>query len=353
MKDRIIKFLINNWLTICLAFIPPILIWFYTQREKKSLSVSLENNLPIVSIDQDYLNDIKVFYKTKEVKSLRYLEFSIENKGNKPIQTSDFEIPLIFSFRAREITDPVVTFVNPKSLNPKLLKDTSTLIEIEPLLLNPKDKFSFKTILLDDADQVIKYDVRSRIIGIKDIEISDSTQKSDIDYLGIIAGIVGVIISLVSFYYLIKRIKFITFELPSGISASIKFGLEKDEIPAQKITNLANQLSISKYDTKANFIFLRLKIENLLADIVRKFDYEAPSNYSITRLAKLLYDKGHLDKIKLNSILNLAIIMNQEMHSIESYMTEDETSKIQDAALTTIAFLDNINETKQKKMVKA
>jgi hypothetical protein len=34
--------------------------------------------------------------------------------------------------------------------------------------------------------------------------------------------------------------------------------------------------------------------------------------------------------------------MNQEMHSLESYLTVDEANKIQDAALTTIAYLENL-----------
>jgi hypothetical protein len=348
MKKKIVKFLISNWLTILLAFIPPIIIWYYTQREKKALIVSLQNNVPIVSINKDYLGDIKVYYQGKEVRSLRYLDFCIENNGNIPIGKEDFENPLKFTFQAHEITTPAITSINPKSLNPKLLKDSLTSIVLQPLLLNPTDKFNFNTILMDELNQIPQYEIITRIKGVKDIELSDVTQKANIDYTEILISIVGILISAISFYYLFKRLRFITFELP-GVSAGIKLGFKEEDVSSQKVSHLANKLSIDKYDTKANIMFLRIKLENLLAEIVRRFDYDAPASYSITKLSKLLYDKGHLDKNKFSSILNLAHIMNQEMHSIESYLSLDETNQIQDAALTTIAYLEDLIRTPKLK----
>ena len=71
MKRKILKFFVNNWLMILLAFVPPILLTYYFQREVRQLDVVLKSNTPVVQIEERYSDGITVLYETNKIQALK------------------------------------------------------------------------------------------------------------------------------------------------------------------------------------------------------------------------------------------------------------------------------------------
>lgn len=139
---------------------------YLLQRNKKRLTYHVLTETALLSIDDAIKGRIEIKYEKKKIQNIHLLIIKIENTGNIPIPSTDYEKSIIFSFPNSEVLSVEVTETSPKNLNPTIGKEISN-ITINPILLNKKDYIVFKMLLAEYAEKI---DVESHIVGVKEIE---------------------------------------------------------------------------------------------------------------------------------------------------------------------------------------
>lgn len=343
MKTKIVRFIVNNWLMVLLAILPPLLLWYFLERESRSLSVRLESNVPIVTVDKNLADGIQILYQAKQVSSVDVMEVAIENTGNRSIERSDFDGPMRFVFSGAEITSPKLVRTEPNSITPTFTRDSLNSALLEPLLLNPDDRILFRTIVLNRiSKEGLPLSVSARIRGVKQIEVQEAvTRKGPIYYLQIVVGFLGVLVSITSVLRLARGFRQITIKFPMKLAVDLTERIEADTETSQTVRRLADDLKISQHDYKANLLLLRIKIESLLREMARRLDLTPREQAgSISRLASMLRDRGAIPPDITMAIADISPVINREMHAVESYLTNDEYASLQNLALGVVAFLE-------------
>jgi hypothetical protein len=90
----------------------------------------------------------------------------LENKGSRPIQSSDFETPISIATTPTEVVKAAVKFTVPPDLRPDIRVDGGKLI-LRPLLLNPGDSV---TVSLLTSGGSPAFSPAGRIAGVQSIE---------------------------------------------------------------------------------------------------------------------------------------------------------------------------------------
>ncbi len=140
---------------------------YFLQRSKKRLSYEVLSESLIVSVDKEVKSDIQIMYKGKEIQDMGLVILKLINNGTTSISSNDYESPIFLSFGPNsEILNIEIVERKPKALMP-VLKNNQVNAELAPVLLNPKDSFIAKFIVLKPSNIV---EIKGRILGVKDIE---------------------------------------------------------------------------------------------------------------------------------------------------------------------------------------
>lgn len=140
-------------------------------RDKKEITISVVSKTILISPKNKTISDkLEIKYDGRDIKSLVSLVFRVENTGNVPIASSDYEEPLKISFGEKILEHSVAnpTSIGPtpyfKQFSPLSDQDTPlTFLEIEPLLINQGESFVV-SVLLPEFNQKNLH-VTGRIIG--------------------------------------------------------------------------------------------------------------------------------------------------------------------------------------------
>lgn len=348
MKRKILKFFVNNWLTILLAFIPPIVITYYFQREVHQLDVVLMSNTPVVQIEERYSDGITVLYQTNKIEALNVLELAVRNSGNRPIENNDFKQPLTFTFNGTVLPNPKLLDPAPKSLKPQLKHVKPNTLELQPLLLNQGDYFSFLVYLIDSKAPRSPVDISARVSRIKEprfrVEADyPGKRTSRTEFLSWLIAALGVVISLISLITLGKRFKEVTLEFsPSSGSVDIVLRPGETQSAAQR---LAQELNLGGQDYKPNLLLLRIKIEEQLRELANKADFPLHIKLrSPTSLTKRLADRGILPGKIAGGIADVLPLINRELHASDAYLAKEEFESLLQFTLQLIAGLMQLNK---------
>ena len=160
----------------CLAVIAAItvpLIIYFLQKSKKRLAYEIVSNTQLVGVKSEVQNKIKIYYENKLVENVNLLLIRIINNGNQSISIGDFakRIDINLGNNLNILTCEILRQY-PDNLDINVIKMVDS-IEIEPLLLNPKDNFTIKILLSDYKEN---FEVSARIEGISKIEVYEEPQ---------------------------------------------------------------------------------------------------------------------------------------------------------------------------------
>lgn len=160
----------------CLAVIAAItvpLIIYFLQKSKKRLAYEIVSNTQLVGVKSEVQNKIKIYYENKLVENVHLLLIRIINNGNQSISIGDFakRIDINLGNNLNILTCEILRQY-PDNLDVNVIKMVDS-IEIEPLLLNPKDNFTIKILLSDYKEN---FEVSARIEGISKIEVYKEPQ---------------------------------------------------------------------------------------------------------------------------------------------------------------------------------
>lgn len=340
MKPKLIEFSKKNWLTIVLAFVPPLLIWFFFQRESFELSTKILSDIPVVSVRQEYGREIEVRYRGDVVQGLRVVEIEVSNTGTRPLERSAFDTPLTFMFGSAKVTDSVLLKSSPASLKPELRAGLGA-VTLSPLLLNPQDKFSFRAFVVGGNDDSTPITVLGRIRGVSQIHLYEgSNNQSWSGLFFMLTGTLGLGLSLVSFAQLGLKISRLTIHLPLGLVIDLSNQLEKDPATAAKSAQLAKEIDIPGYDSKAILLYLRLRIEALLRELARRVDLPRHNQFRPLRhLSEKLVRQDIIPSEIAVAIADISPALNRELHEVETYLSDEEFSSLERLGLNVIAGL--------------
>jgi hypothetical protein len=340
MLDKIAKFLRRNALTIMLAVVPPLLIWFFLQKESTDLSVTVTSKTSVVSLNSDFSDGVEVYHNKKPINGLFVADIKIKNEGNRPIEKADFDTPLKVEFNGEVIKPVKLVSTEPAGLPVDASVDKQSVV-INPLLINPEDTFHIQVKVVNPENNELDISPSARIRAIKELTFNPYSDTDDPWYsfvLGIIASLLA-ITSLVSSKNLFQQFKLISISLP-GVTVELTKELEANQQISQRMEALAEKLSISGHDFKSNILLLRLKIESLLRELVTLNNIKVRNIGSVSFLMRELDKANLIDKKVISLIRDISPAMNRELHESESYLSEDEFEVLQHAALTVIASLE-------------
>lgn len=147
---------------------------YYAQRIGKRVGYKITNSSPILTISEEGVGDLKVFYMDRQVRSVQLLEVAITNVGSQEIAPPDFVTPLVLSFnQGAAVLSTTTVNTDPSEL---IVKTTysENVVQLEPTLLNPKDTFSIKVLVSGYSEGPI---VTGRIKGVSRIKQLPTTQN--------------------------------------------------------------------------------------------------------------------------------------------------------------------------------
>lgn len=341
MTRRLLEFAKKNWLTIVLAIVPPLVIWYFLQRESLELTAKILVDVPVVSVRQEYGGEIELHYRGEPVDGLRVVEVEVANTGTRPLERSAFDSPVTFAFGSGNVTDPVILRTRPNSLKPQL-RISDGNVALDPLLLNPGDTFVFRSFVVGGGTQSPVIRVSGRVRGVSEILLRRASDTEPVWplILGVVGVVLGGILSTISVVRLGMKVSRLTVRLPAGLVIELAQRLERDPGTAAKAAQLAKELEISQHDAKANLLFLRLRIESLLRDLARRADL--PRRYqlgSMVRLSEQLSREGIIPQEISSAIADISPVLNRELHEAESYLSDEEFTSLQRLSLNVIAGL--------------
>ena len=117
---------------------------------------------------------IDIVYEGISVDDPQLVEIAVTNSGNAPLRREDYEGRLKLKFGSEPLLLSVdLTAVEPRDLPVHLVVEDRSL-EVEPLLLNPKDGFSLKALVSDDPGEVR---LQGRIAGVQEFQSSLTTAR--------------------------------------------------------------------------------------------------------------------------------------------------------------------------------
>lgn len=191
LRDQIWDFI--GVIIACLTLVVTLIIT-YVQKHKKGLTYEFISKAALLTTQEKIKGNLKIFFEGVEVDDVRLLEIKVLNSGNIAIPSNDYERPLKFTFPkdSKILTTEVINCIPDNLIVEFELSDNS--ITFNPVLLNGKDSFNFKSIVSRFGDGEINVDAR-----IKDVkEVRKGKESGNFTLL----YIVGLVITLSGLYQL-------------------------------------------------------------------------------------------------------------------------------------------------------
>lgn len=136
------------------------------QRRRKKLEFRILTNTPVLTVREELAGRLRVLLDEEPVEDLSLVVIEVANRGNIPIRTVDFEVPVTFRLgRNSKILSAEVTSKRPADLAPEISIADSALT-ITHLVLNSSDSFTFKCLVTRAEGVAV---ARGRVVGVTQI----------------------------------------------------------------------------------------------------------------------------------------------------------------------------------------
>jgi hypothetical protein len=345
MLEKIRKFVRKNALPIFLAFVPPIAVWYYLERERREVTVTLRAAIPVVSLDAPLSKGVKVYYGDKQIRTLTAYELEIRNSGNRPIERSDFDAPISIAFAGELLQQPEVLRAFPETMKPEFRTENSS-VTIEKLLLNAGDFLSFRIRSIGGRGTDDPLTVEGHIVGadINTKGLDKPEAQHDSPFILMQPWFVSatLVLSLTSLITVLRRARQLTMALPLDEANRLSDSLEKEGV-IEDARALAECLGVQSYDKKGSLLSIRITIQKALWKIAQEMDIPAkPGKDSIAHIAEHLQRNGTLDREVATAIMDILPVINGELDSPDSYLTEREFDTIVRLGLNVAARLQGM-----------
>ncbi len=149
-----------------LAIIISIALFFF-QRKNKTLAYEIISRTAVLSASEEIAGKLQILFQGEPVRKVHLLVLRLTNNGNVPITSADYEREISFTFSdCEKILSAEISEIMPQQLQAEIsVKDKG--ITIKPLLLNPGDSITLKTLISGFENSI---DIDGRVVGVKAIE---------------------------------------------------------------------------------------------------------------------------------------------------------------------------------------
>lgn len=184
------------------------------QRQKPALTYVVKSAYPLLKTTEELQGRLSVQVDGAAVRNIDVMFIEFQNSGNRPIARNDFDIPLSIAFQPPvRIISAVVDTESPINLGVNLKVEEQQVVLI-PMLLNPGDKLTLKLLLSSDS---LRYQIRGRIVGVKQISEAKPSYKSTwLSALALLCIVFGVWLVLYNLPTPPERPERILHSLPVG-----------------------------------------------------------------------------------------------------------------------------------------
>lgn len=159
---RFFKYLLEN--LISLIIVATGYHFYYLNRFHKELKISLVN-----SVIEKYSESIEKTLSSNLADSISIIDIEVKNSGNQPLIKPDFSTELTFNTGSLELLDFKILNPKPTNLHIDFRRLYKNEIRLNPILFNPKDKFTVQ-IKTNGVIDTLFSDVR--IIGARKINLN-------------------------------------------------------------------------------------------------------------------------------------------------------------------------------------
>lgn len=151
------------------------------QRQRRALTYHVKSAYPLLKTAEELQGRLSVQVDGITVRNIDVMFLEVQNSGNHPISRTDFDVPFAIAFESpARIISAVVDAEEPENLGVSLdVKEKK--VTLQPILLNPGDKFTLKLLLSSDSK---KFVVLGRVVGVR--EIIKSRQRESYAWLALL-----------------------------------------------------------------------------------------------------------------------------------------------------------------------
>lgn len=141
--------------------------WIYwLQRQTKELAFGIVSSRRLLTVADEVSSRVRVELDGREIKDLHLTVYGLKNSGRRAVPASDFDRPLSIHFAPGQIVSAEVPSQAPRNLGAKLLV-TDSVVQLEPLLLNPGDHVLIQVLLSPSSP---RGQVDGRVIDVADFQ---------------------------------------------------------------------------------------------------------------------------------------------------------------------------------------
>jgi hypothetical protein len=135
-------------------------------RSIKAVSYEVVSQTPLVSLQDSAARQLQVLYNGQPVADVSLIVLRVQNTGNEPIPTVDYEKPITFQFgEGAQVLSAEITEMTPPNLGASV-RLTPNSVELAPTLLNSEDTLLVKALISGSA---IKVTADARIVGVREL----------------------------------------------------------------------------------------------------------------------------------------------------------------------------------------
>lgn len=141
--------------------------WIYwLQRQTKELAFGIVSSRRLLTVADEISSRVRVELDGREIKDLHLTVYGLKNSGRRAVPASDFDRPLSLNFALGQVVSAQVSSQAPRNLGAKLLV-TDSVVQLEPLLLNPGDHVLIQILLSPGSP---RGQLDGRVIDVSDFQ---------------------------------------------------------------------------------------------------------------------------------------------------------------------------------------
>ena len=224
---------------------------------KKELEISIISNAPLVSIDEEYKNDLKIVYRGQEIKEAISTIVRVENSGNQPITAKDFNRPISFYFdQSSEIINANIIDSKPNNLGAKIVIEDNKAI-LNSILINPEDIINISLLSSSPANLLMD----ARISGISNIEFKNLEEELKLFFKSrlLFQLIVAIFTGIYLFFYALHKLGLLNFSKRRRFRRK-EFLILQAQIRELKQENSRTRQQGKQYQTEISEILKKFEI---------------------------------------------------------------------------------------------
>lgn len=154
---------------------------FRRQTTKKLITYQIVSNAPIATLNKSLQNTVTIQINGQPVNNARQVVLTLRNQGNVAVNGADYDKPMKFIFTGSKVVGSDILGTVPPELKNSINHSTfvqvgTDSVELEKILLNPKDGIALTILLEGDYDQL---DVSGRIINGQIIKYVEGGFRTD------------------------------------------------------------------------------------------------------------------------------------------------------------------------------